>query len=107
MGVALQKVTWATRKEGRVNLPLPTASVPPLWVKLEPPHWTQLHKVSMSLSSLVNNLGAPSSAESSVKKEKGKDGKDKLKKKNFLMYFCAKFRKKGVYYLKYVLWPPC
>ena len=35
---------------------------------------------------MVNNLGVPSSAESSVKKEKGKDGKDKLKKNKSFKY---------------------
>ena len=36
-GVALQKSLRATRKEGRINLPLSTAPMPPLQVELESP----------------------------------------------------------------------
>ena len=36
-GIALQKSLETTRKEGRINLPLSTAQVPPLQVKLESP----------------------------------------------------------------------
>ena len=46
----------------------------------KPTTCTQLHRVSMSLSSLVCNLGASSSAESSDRREKSGNGKDRLEK---------------------------
>ena len=36
-GIALEKVTWSYKKEGRINLPLSTAPMPPLWVGLGNP----------------------------------------------------------------------
>ena len=81
-GIALQKSLETTRKEGRINLPLSTAPVPPLQVKLEspPPAPSSVECKYPSLPWFCS-LGASSSAEWSVRKEKSRDEKDRLKKK--------------------------
>ena len=81
-GIALQKSLEATRKEGRINLPLSTAPTPPLQAKLEsPPPEPNSVKYQYPSLHLLTSWESPPQQESSVGKEKSRSEKDRLKKK--------------------------